>query len=103
MLTYAVLPDPVPALPGSALHAPAVVCSGDPQRPGPVGMHAHHVAAHAVRHLAYLAGTDPTIIAIADADGPDGCWATDRSVGARTPAATHVAVHRLAGRRPAPC
>jgi hypothetical protein len=52
VLTYAALPDPRPDLPATALHTPSVVCSGDPLRPAPDVLHDHHIAAHAVRHLA---------------------------------------------------
>lgn len=68
------------------------MCSGDPLRPTPPGLHSHHVAAHAVRHLAYLADTDPAIAALATAH-PDPCWAIVRATGATTPAATHTTAH----------
>jgi hypothetical protein len=61
VLTYAVVPDPHPHLPVESLPRVGVVCSPDPLHPSPAGLHDHHVAAHAVRHLAYLWGTDPTV------------------------------------------
>jgi hypothetical protein len=61
VLTYAVVPDPRPDLPAEPLPRVGIVCSPDPLHPSPDGLHDHHVAAHAVRHLAYLAGTDPTV------------------------------------------
>lgn len=48
-----------------------VVTSPDPTRPSPPTLHEHHVVAHAVRHLANLQRTDPTIRrAVAAADSP---------------------------------
>jgi transposase InsO family protein len=60
VLTYTALPDPASdqAVP---LTAPSIICSNDPLRPVPDGLHAHHVAAHGARHLAYLARTDPAV------------------------------------------
>ncbi len=98
VLTYAVVPDPQPSRPAVALTAPSVMCSGDPLRPTPADVHDHHVAAHAVRHLAYLADTDPAIADVAAADPPGGCWAAVRAVGGATPAAVHTVAHELAGR-----
>lgn len=98
VLTYAVVPDPCPSLPAVALTEPSVVCSGDPLRPAPPDVHDHHVAAHAVRHLAYLAETDPAIADVDAADAPGGCWPVIRAVGDTTPAAVHAVAHELAGR-----
>lgn len=60
VLTYAVLPDPMPQRPAVPLLQPAVVCSADPRRPSPAAR-PHHVAAHAVRHLSELVRTDPIV------------------------------------------
>jgi len=60
VLTYGATPDPSPQH-ALALDEPSVVCSKDPVRPRPELVHAHHVAAHAARHLAYLALQDPTV------------------------------------------
>jgi hypothetical protein len=98
ILTYAVVPDPHPSTAAVALTTPSVMCSGDPLWPTPADVHDHHVAAHAVRHLAYLADTDPAIAGMASADAPGGCWATLRAVGGATPAAVHAVAHELAGR-----
>lgn len=87
VLTYAVVPDPQPSRPAVALTAPSVLSSSDPLRPTPADIHEHHVVAHAVRHLAYLANTDPTIADVAAADTPGGCWTTLLAVGNATPAA----------------
>jgi hypothetical protein len=96
VLTYAVVPDPQPSRSAAALTEPSVMCSGNPLRPAPADIHDHHVAAHAVRHLAYLADTDPAIAEVAAADPPGGCWATVRAVGGATPAAVHAVAHELA-------
>ena len=61
VLTYAVVPDPQPHLPVEPLPRVGVICSPDPLHPSPAGLHDHHIAAHAVRHLAYLWATDPTV------------------------------------------
>lgn len=65
VLTYAVLPDPDPSGPAEPFADPGVLSSGDPLLPTPAGMHTHHVVAHAVRHLAGLARTDPAVRAAA--------------------------------------
>lgn len=98
VLTYTAVPDPEPtgAVP---LNEPSIVCSADPLRPAPAGLHAHHVAAHGARHLAYLAHTDPTVRCSATT-APE-IWA----LLARTacaPVAPHDQAHDLAGRRPLP-
>ncbi len=88
VLTYAVVPDPDRAEPALPLPHPLVVWSGDPTRPSPKGLHLHHVAAHAVRHLAGLRVTDPGVRRAA-ADG-DPIWDVIASF-----ADTTVAVHEL--------
>jgi hypothetical protein len=93
ILTYAVLPDPEPARAATPLIDAGVVCSGDALRPAPPELHDHHVAAHAVRHLAYLAGTDPAVIAAATTQ-PE-LWAAVTAYGERTPVGTHNEVHAL--------
>ena len=94
VLTYAALPDPSPqrAVP---LDAPSIVSSPDPLRPTPPGLHAHHVAAHGARHLAFLAGTDPFVAQCAAQD-PD-LWDRVRRV-ARAPVGEHGRAHALARR-----
>lgn len=61
VLTYSALPDPSAAGRAVLLTTPSIVCSDDPLRPAPDGLHAHHVAAHGARHLAYLVRTDPVV------------------------------------------
>lgn len=92
VLSYAVLPDPQPDEPALPLHSPSVVCSGDPGHPTPPVLHAHHVVAHAVRHLAYLAEHDPAIAAVATG----ALWSAIRAVAERIPTGTHPEVHRRA-------
>lgn len=100
VLTYAVAPDPSPQLPATPLTAPAVICSGDPIRPTPPDLHAHHIAAHAVRHLAYLADTDPAVAAT-DVLSTHELWHAIRAIGPQTPAAVHETAHHIAEHRAA--
>lgn len=99
VLTYAVVADPSPHLPAVTLTTPAVVCSADPTRPTPSDLHAHHIAAHAVRHLAYLADTDPTVAAAADAPRTHDLWKVIRAVGRDIPAGVHATAHSIAKQR----
>ena len=94
ILTYAVLPDPEPARAATPLIEAGVVCSGDALLPAPPQLHDHHVAAHAVRHLAYLVEHDPAVGAAASAQ-PD-LWAVVTAYGVRTPVGTHGEVHAMA-------
>lgn len=95
VLTYAALPDADVGSASEPLTAPAVVSSGDPLRPAPEQLHGHHVAAHAVRHLALLAREDPTVATVAAADPVT--WAALGAAADRTPTGTHASVHRAAG------
>lgn len=98
VLTYTAVPDPDPT--GAvALTEPSIVCSADPLRPAPAGLHAHHIAAHGARHLAYLAHTDPTVRCSA-ATAPE-IWALLAKT-AHAPVAPHDQAHDLAERRPSP-
>jgi hypothetical protein len=95
VVTYAALPDPEPALPAVPLVEPAVVVGPTALRPSPLELHDHHVAAHAVRHLADLAERDP-VVRSAAALQPE-LWAAVAATAARTPAAgSHALAHRLA-------
>jgi hypothetical protein len=94
VLTYAALPDPNPAAPAQSLVAPSVVAGSTSLRPSPDVLHAHHVAAHAVRHLADLAERDPVVTAAA-AQQPQ-LWAEVTRTARRTPTGTHDVVHALA-------
>lgn len=63
-LTYLVHPDPAPDRPGTPLLEPHVIArSPRPGHPTPPALEMDHVVAHAVRHLAFLEGSDPTIAA----------------------------------------
>ena len=93
VLTYAATPVRLfGAL--TPLIEPAIVCSMDPLRPAPGSLHAHHVAAHAVRHLAYLAEHDPAI-AQASLRRPH-LWSALRCAAAEMPVAPHALAHTMA-------
>jgi len=64
VLTYAALPDPAPTG-TTALSPDRMVIGGAALAPSPPRVDADAVAAHAARHLALLAGTDPVIAAAA--------------------------------------
>lgn len=69
ILTYAVLPDPDPAV-GTVQAVPAdakVVCSADAAAPTPPVVAVEHVLAHALRHLSLVARTSPVVVAAATA------------------------------------
>lgn len=70
VLTYAGLPDPLPWLPARRLTSMRIAASADPTRPSAPDVQVTHVVAHACRHLAWLAATDP-VAANAMADHPD--------------------------------
>ncbi|MEU8697427.1 hypothetical protein AB0C61_07020 [Streptomyces sp. NPDC048680] len=64
VLTYLVHPDPDPAQPAHPLTDPHAIAHGTrPAHPSPPALALEHVAAHAVRHLAFLGRTDPTVAA----------------------------------------
>lgn len=104
VVTYAALPDPCPELAAAPLRNPGVLSSGDPLRPGPRLLHDHHVVAHAVRHLAHLAATDPVIAAVARTPEQASLWAAIVEAAAATPTGTHDRLaphdHRARPRRP---
>jgi hypothetical protein len=58
------------------------------------GFHTHHVAAHGARHLAYLAETDPSVVA-ASAAAPE-LWSALAAAVDRLPVAEHERAHALA-------
>lgn len=63
---------------GHVLTAPSIVASGDPLVPSPPELAPEHVAAHAVRHLAYLATRDPGVRAAAATSRSPLFWALVR-------------------------
>jgi len=98
VLTYAVAPDPQPHLTATPLLHVGIVCSNDPLHPTPGVLHQHHVAAHAVRHLAYLDFTDPTV-AKAALQQPDLWHALTHYAAATTVGAHDQTHHRTPDRR----
>ncbi len=61
VLTYAVCPDPEPWLPAAGLPAPEVARGAAPATPSPERVEVAQVAAHAIRHLAFLMAEDPVV------------------------------------------
>ncbi|MEV0198869.1 hypothetical protein [Nonomuraea sp. NPDC050691] len=64
VLTYAVCPDPAPWLPATMLAGPPeleIARGAAPATPAPERVEVEHVAAHAVRHLAFLMDGDPVV------------------------------------------
>jgi len=66
VLTYAVVPDPEPTSPAIAIRSHEVARSADPRRPSPPQVRHAQVAAHAARHLALIADTDPLVREVLD-------------------------------------
>jgi hypothetical protein len=95
VLTYAVVrPPEAPAASAAVLEEPSVVCSEDARRPAPPVLHAHHVVAHAVRHLSDLADRDPVVAA---ALGTQPLLERALRLAAlSTPVAPHAEAHALA-------
>lgn len=82
VLTYLVHPDPSPDLPGTPLPDPrSLARSPRPGHPTPPDLTPRHVAAHAVRHLAFLARTDPAVAAHLASSGDSADAALDRLPG----------------------
>jgi hypothetical protein len=100
VLTYAVVRASGSSGTGALLEEPSVVCSPDARRPAPPVLHAHHVVAHAVRHLDDLAGRDP-VVAAALLEQPALLRALRRAAGC-TPVAPHAEAHALARGRSSP-
>lgn len=64
VLTYLIHPDPDPTRPAHSLADPNDIARGTrPARPTPTAVTLTQVAAHAVRHLAFLGHTDPAVAA----------------------------------------
>ncbi|MEV8343125.1 hypothetical protein [Streptomyces niveus] len=82
VLTYLIHPDPAPDLPGTPLPDPgAIARSPRAGHPTPPDLKPHHVVAHAVRHLAFLARTDPAVAAHLASSGDGADAALDRLPG----------------------
>lgn len=90
VLTYAVFPDPGAHAGWEPLGEHLAVCAG-PVSPGPPHVDGSQVAAHAARHLAYLAaGRDPHLTRCARQD--PGPWALLAERAAEVHAHVPVAV-----------
>jgi hypothetical protein len=87
VLTYAVLPDPDPAAQATALEDLEIARGAQPGRPAPDHLSAENVAAHALRHLALLAETDPVIATAINGDDllTAGLSRRARALGGRLP------------------
>lgn len=94
VVTYAALPDGDENQAAEPLRRPSIVAGSTPLRPTPPVMHGHHIAAHAVRHLADLAERDPVIRA-ACADHP-ALWQAVVASAWSTVTGPHEQVHALA-------
>jgi len=69
VLTYAVLPDLDPEAAAKPLPSMEIARGQHHAHPAPVAAGPDHVAAHAIRHLAWLASTDPIVTAALGGDG----------------------------------
>lgn len=61
VLTYVVVPDPQPSLPAVPIRSLEIAHGARATRPTPARVHRRQVAAHAARHLALVAETDPQV------------------------------------------
>lgn len=95
VLTYAAVPCALDSA-SPVLTGTGVLCSPDPLRPTPPGLHEHHVVAHAARHLAYLAERDPVV---REAVGLDAApWQALLRTVRDMPDTEHLDTHALARR-----
>lgn len=69
ILTYAVLPDPDPSAAANPLPSMEIARGEHHAHPTPAALGPDHVAAHAIRHLAWLSSTDPVVAAALGEDG----------------------------------
>jgi hypothetical protein len=61
VLTYVVAPDPAPGLAATPIVSFEIARGTDPRHPSPPRVRREQVAAHAARHLALIADTDPHV------------------------------------------
>jgi hypothetical protein len=61
VLTYVVAPDPAPGLAATPIVSFEMARGTDPRHPSPPRVRHEQVAAHAARHLALIADTDPDV------------------------------------------
>lgn len=92
VLTYAAVAEQ-PVAQAEVLVDPIIVTSGDPLQPRPDGLHDHHVAAHAVWHLAVLAARDPVMGAVAADPAHQDLFAAMAQTARVTPTATFEQAH----------
>jgi hypothetical protein len=78
------------------LPEPAIVGSDDVTHPRPRVVHGHHIAAHAIQHLADLARRDPVVRRAALSPATAEVWAAIRTVAGSIPTDSHVRAHREA-------
>ena len=95
VLTYAAMPCE-PGREDLDLAGVGVLCSDDPLRPAPAGLHEHHVVAHAARHLDYLAQHDQTVRDAARR--APAAWAALHGAVHDMPVTEHLDGHELARR-----
>lgn len=93
VLTYATVSPYPSGAPATSLGDTFVVTSGDARRPRPPQLHAHHVVAHAVQHLADLAQRDPGIRSVAEQSANRAAWRDLDSVARSLRTATHDRAH----------
>ncbi|GIF47470.1 hypothetical protein Afe04nite_20090 [Asanoa ferruginea] len=72
MLTYAAVPDPLPAASAAVVDPGPLHSSGDWLRPSPTFVPLAAVVRHACRHLAFLRRSDPRLGA--DSFGEPAVW-----------------------------
>ena len=75
------------------LQDPVIVTSGDPLRPRPDDLHDHHVVAHAVWHLAVLAGRDPAITSLAGDPAHRRLFQEITAAAGQMPTSTYAQAH----------
>lgn len=98
ILTYAtVLPHPADHA-FARLPEPSIVGSHDVTHPRPRVVHGHHVAAHAIQHLADLARRDPVVRVASQRSDTFRTWAAIRSVADSIPTDSHRRAHEEAHR-----
>lgn len=78
------------------LPEPAIVGSDDVTHPRPSVVHGHHVAAHAIQHLADLARRDPVVRRAARRAETARVWAAIGAVAGSIPTDSHIRAHREA-------
>ncbi len=96
VLTYATVLPTAADETFESLPEPAIVGSHDVTHPRPRIVHGHHVAAHAIQHLADLARRDPVVRASSQRTETARTWAAIGAVAASIPTDAHLRAHREA-------